>query len=101
MNNHADKFQQIYNQANRQVRCQEMKKFLEALGFKIEDGKKQGHKKVKHTWLSEHHDFRGSNYTCGHGANSELLKNYPKSMAKLVKRYEAELKNYLTEENTQ
>lgn len=78
-----------------------MKQLLEALGFKVEDGKQQGHKKVKHPWLSDHHHFRGSNYTCGHGANSELLKHYPKSMSKLVKRYEAELKNYLEEENTQ
>lgn len=83
--------------AGASMRCDALAKLLESLDFVVEDGKKPGHKKLKHPRLSDITDFTASSYTCGHGKNPEVKPNYTQAMLRLVKRYETELKEILGE----
>lgn len=40
-------------QAGASMRCSELQRILESLGFEVRDGKKQGHKVVTHPELEE------------------------------------------------
>lgn len=75
-------------QAGASMRCSELQKILESLGFEVRDGKKQGHKVVTHPGLE---GFFSSSYTCGHGKDPEVKRNYVRAMLSLVKKYEDEL----------
>lgn len=83
--------------AGASMRCEALAKVLESLDFVVEDGKKPGHKKLKHRRLSDISDFTASAYTCGHGKNPEVKPNYTQAILRLIKRYEAELKKILGE----
>ena len=76
------------------VKCDELQKFLEDLGFKVQDGKKQGHKIVTHPGLE---NFYSTSYTCGHGKNPEVKPQYIKNIRKTLLQYQEELKAYLKE----
>jgi len=79
---------QALQQAGASMRCSELQKILESLGFEVRDGRKQGHKVVTHPGLEE---FFSASYTCGHGRNPEVKRNYVRSMLALVKQYRDDL----------
>ncbi len=74
------------------IRCQEMATLLQGLGFVVRDGKKQGHKVIVHDGLQ---GFLSDSYTCGHGRNPEIKPAYVGKLARLLRRYKAELVEYL------
>lgn len=76
------------------IRCQELAELLTSLGFEVRDGKKVGHKVFVHHGVAA---FTSGGYTCGHGRNPEIKPVYIKTVAKLLKQYEAELIQYLGE----
>ena len=55
-----------------------------------------GHKVFTHPASPVH----GLSFDCSHGANPEVKRNYPKSVLKLLRQYEADLITYLRAEMT-
>ena len=91
------KFDEVVNQlkaARSSIRCQQMARFLEQLGFEVRDAKKQGHKVFVHGSIES---FSGSNYTCGHGRNPEIKSVYVSKVLKVLKQHEVEIKQFLGE----
>jgi len=80
--------------ANSSIRCQELTRILESLGFDVRNGKKQGHKVFVHHGLDS---FTSGGYSCGHGKNPEVKPVYIKKIARLLKQYENELIQYSRE----
>ena len=80
--------------ANSSIRCQELTRILESLGFNVRNGKKQGHKVFVHHGLDS---FTSGGYNCGHGKNPEVKPVYIKKIARLLKQYENELIQYSRE----
>ena len=76
------------------VRCEELAKLLESLGFDVRDGKKQGHKVFVHHGIAS---FTSGAYTCGHGRNPEIKPVYIKNVITLLRQYELELNHYIGE----
>ena len=74
------------------MRCSELKRLLTTLGFEVRDGKKQGHKIVTHAGLE---DFYSFSYTCGHGRDAEVKRNYVRTALNAVKAHRDGLKKYL------
>lgn len=83
---------QSLQQAGASMRCSELQKILESLGFEVRDGSKQGHKVVTHPGLEE---FFSASYTCGHGKDPEVKRNYVRSMLALVKQYRDDLQEIM------
>ena len=77
--------------ARAKTSCGEMARLLKSLGFTVVDRKKPGHKAYFHQGLK---NFRGSNYTCGHGKNPDLKTVYVTNVIRVLKKYEGELRNY-------
>ena len=77
--------------AGASMRCADMKRVLESIGFEVKDRKKPGHKVVYHAGLSKMSDFSTTSYTCGHGKNPEVKPAYPKKILGVIRRYESEL----------
>ena len=74
------------------IRCHEMIELLESLGFEVRAGRKQGHRIVVHHGIE---GFHSAAFTCGHGRNPEIKPVYVTQMAKLLRRYEVELGEWL------
>lgn len=74
------------------TRCQDLIRQLEALGFEVRDGRKQGHRVVTHPRLD---GFTSAGFTCGHGRNPEVKPAYVGQMVRLLRRYEMELRELL------
>ena len=87
----SDAIQALEN-AGASMRCADLQKALESIGFEVKDRKKQGHKVVYHSRLSEMSEFTTTSYTCGHGKNPEVKPAYVKKMLGVIRRYESELK---------
>jgi predicted RNA binding protein YcfA (HicA-like mRNA interferase family) len=77
---------------NRQksLRCAELKKHLESLGFDVRKGSSGNHFTFTHPKIRT---FFGSNYDCGHGRNPEVLPVYIKKAIKTLETYESELRS--------
>jgi hypothetical protein len=69
-----------------------MSNHLERLGFEVRAGKKEGHKIFVHQGIP---GFFSGSYTCGHGRNPEIKPVYVTKVVKLLRRYEAELIEFL------
>lgn len=87
---------QALQQAGASMRCSELQKILESLGFEVRDGKKQGHKVVSHPGLE---DFYSASYTCGHGRDPEVKRNYVRAMLGLIRRYRDDLQTFMEDRN--
>jgi len=87
----SDTIQALEN-AGASMRCADLQKALESIGFEVKDRKKPGHKVVYHSRLSEMSEFTTTSYTCGHGKNPEVKPAYVKKMLGVIRRYESELK---------
>ena len=78
------------------LRCDELSRLLESLGFVVERVKKGNHKKVKHHGLE---GFPGSGFDCGHGRNPKVKPGYANKMKHLILDYRSEMEEYLEREN--
>lgn len=87
-----DKAIQALEYAGASMRCANLQKVLESIGFEVKDRKKPGHKVVYHASLSKISEFSATSYTCGHGRNPEVKPAYLKKMLSVIRRYESELK---------
>lgn len=70
------------------LRCKEVLQMLDLLGFKIRDGRRGGHKIVSHPRLE---GFIGTNFDCGHGANSQIKPVYIRKLIKIIDDWQVEL----------
>lgn len=82
----------LLESAGSSLRCKDLVRALQDLGFDVRDGKKQGHKVFTHPHIDT---FTSGSFSCGHGKNQEVKPNYPKSVLRLLRQYEAELISYL------
>lgn len=87
---------QALQQAGASLRCSELQKILESLGFEVRDGRKQGHKVVTHPDLEE---FFSASYTCGHGKDPEVKRNYVRSILNLIRQHKDELQKITEDRN--
>ena len=78
--------------SRRSIRCGDLTKLLEGLGFEVRDGKLGGHKLFIHDGLL---GFTSASFNCGHGKNPEVKLAYISKILKLLETYEAELITYL------
>jgi hypothetical protein len=81
-------------QAGASMRCQELGKLLESLGFKVRDGKRGGHKIITHTGIP---GFLSASYNCDHGKNPEIKRPYINQIVKILGKYEQDLRTFLEE----
>lgn len=75
------------------LRCNEVREILSALGFKVRDGKKGGHKTYSHPLIPS---FTGGNYNCGHGKNPQVGRAYIVNIIDVLERYSDEIKTNLS-----
>lgn len=78
------------------MRCSEMAKLLESLGFDVRDGSRGGHKLFFHDHIE---GFVSGAYNCDHGRNPEIKRPYIKKVLATLRQYDAELRRYLEEGN--
>ena len=77
-----------YLESNRtNLKCTDLRKVLEGLGFKIKDGR-SGHRSFKHPQIRE---FHGSNYDCGHGRNPTVKRSYIRKIVNVLKLWEQDI----------
>ena len=70
------------------LRRSEVTQILESLGFVVQNCRKGGHRKVKHTKLP---GFHGSRFDGGHGTDDQLKSCYVRNMIKVLKTHKDEL----------
>lgn len=70
------------------MRCSELTRELESLGFRVRAGKKGNHKVVSHSGLK---DFHGTRFDGGHGADAELKPCYVSQAIKVLESWSDEL----------
>lgn len=80
--------------AGASLRCRELQRILESLGFEVRDGRKPGHKIIHHPGLP---GFLGSSYTCGHGRDPQIKPNYARNMLRIVRHHDTALRDLLKE----
>jgi hypothetical protein len=78
------------------LRCNELVKALEKLGFKVRDCGKGGHKVVSHPGIP---DFHGSNFNGGHRPTAQVKPLYIKKLLNIVERYESDIRKRLGEKH--
>ena len=78
------------------MRCADLGKLLESLGFDVKDSGRGGHKVFFHDHLE---GFISGSYDCGHGRNSEIKPAYINNVLRILRQYEAELTGYLEKRN--
>ena len=74
------------------MRCEDLRRLLETLGFEVRDGARGGHKVFVHAQIK---DFLSSSYDCGHGRNSQVKRPYIKKVLAILRQYESDLNDYL------
>jgi len=87
---------QKLSSAGASMRCSEMAKLLQSLGFEVRDGSRGGHKIFVHDHIQ---GFTTGAYNCDHGRNPEIKRPYIKKVLTILRLYEAELNRYLEERN--
>lgn len=97
----SDKLKQVLEDlasSGASLKCDDMRRYLEALGFEVRDGTKAGHKIVTHKGLV---NFYSTSYTCGHGKNPEIKPPYIRNIRKTLLRHEEEIRAYLREQDNE
>ncbi len=79
-------------QRKKNLRCSELTGELEALGFRVRDGSKAGHKVVSHPGLA---GFFGSSFGGGHGADGEVKPNYVGNMIRMLRTHQDALEEIM------
>ena len=78
------------------MRCAELTRQLERLGFEVRPGKRGGHRIMVHDGLTS---FYSKPFNCGHGKNPEIKPAYVRQILKLLNNHEQELIRFLEERN--
>lgn len=94
MSDRVDDALKRLREARGSLRCDELRRELEALGFEVRDGKKAGHKVLTHPQIA---DFFSASYTCGHGKNPEIKPPYIRNICKVIEAHETVLRRLLEE----
>jgi predicted RNA binding protein YcfA (HicA-like mRNA interferase family) len=84
------------SQAGSSMRCQELCRHLESLGFAVRSGKRGGHKVFTHTGIA---GFQSASFNCDHGKNPEIKRPYIIQVIKVLRKYEQELRAFLEEQS--
>ena len=71
------------------IRCKDMIRWLEGLGFVVRKGKKQGHRVITHPGLAA---FTAASFSCGHGRNPQVKPVYVARIRKLLEAYSEDLR---------
>lgn len=77
------------------LRCQEVVKLLERLGFEVRDGRRGGHKIFVHHAIP---GFYSGSFNCGHGKNPEIKPAYITRILTILDMYAPALEAYLGED---
>jgi hypothetical protein len=85
-----DNFQSVLSlfQGRSTLRCNDVVRALESLGFEVRDGSKGGHKVFIHAGLN---DFHAGSFNCDHGRNPQIKPAYIKKIRNLLEQYSDEL----------
>jgi len=78
-------------QKNKTLRCLEVVKMLEYLGFQVNEGKASNHKIFTHNQLP---GFIAGGFNCEHGKNGEVKRPYLRKILRVLQKYEADLKTF-------
>jgi hypothetical protein len=78
------------------MRCADLSRILEGLGFRVGEGKSPGHKVFTHPHIP---GFYTGSYNCGHGRNPQVKRAYITKVLRTLRQFEAELSNYLESRN--
>jgi hypothetical protein len=81
-------------ESNKALRCSDVIVELRKLGFEVRDGKRGGHKVFVHDGID---NFYSGSFNCDHGKNPQIKRAYLKNIAKMLKTYEQELKEFLAQ----
>lgn len=84
----VDEIVLLLKQRKKSLRCNDLKKILENLGFIVRDGKRGGHKVFIHPQLS---DFEAGSFNCDHGKNPQIKPAYVQKVIKILEQYKDEL----------
>lgn len=74
------------------LRCSEVIRCLESLGFLVRNGTKPNHKIFTHPELSKRTYFVTGSFSCEHGRNGEVKRPYLKNILRILEKYEDALK---------
>ncbi len=80
--------------AGNSLRCSELIKTLEDLGFEVRDGRKAGHKIVTHPGLE---GFYSASFSCGHGKDPQVKRPYIQQIRKVIETHKDELEQFIQE----
>ena len=75
----------------RNLRCNDLIKLLEDLGFEVKPGKNPGHYSFKHPRIPE---FFGASFGCGHGKNESPKQSYIQDTLRVVRLYQEQLRDF-------
>lgn len=76
------------------MRCADLKKLLESLGFNVRDGRRGGHKICTHPALSSVSPFTTFSFD---GGRNPILSSYVREVLKTLRIYESEIRQILGE----
>lgn len=76
------------------LRCDELIRLLESLGFSIKRRGNAQHYVYSHSAIP---GFHGANFACPHRRGAPVKRNYITSVLRVLSQYETELEKYLGE----
>lgn len=82
--------------AKRSIRCDDLAGQLNRLGFEVREGKSGGHRVFIHDGIPA---FTSGSYNCGHGRNPEIKPAYISNVLRILRQNEAEILDYLENQN--
>lgn len=84
----VDQTIQSLKQRKKNIRCDELEKFLKKLGFIVRSGKKGGHRVFMHPQLGS---FESGSFNCDHGKNPQIKPIYVQRIINILAQYKEEL----------
>lgn len=78
------------------IRCDDLTRWLERLGFEVSGAGNAGHKVFVHDHLP---DFHSSSYNCDHGRNPQIKRPYIVKVLRVLREHESDLRKFLGETN--
>ena len=74
-----------------EIRCAELVRLLERLGFEVRRGRRGNHRIASHARLL---NFRGLSFDCGHGRNAVIKRAYVQRVRRTLETFAEELDGY-------
>ena len=72
------------NPAGRRLRCAELVRLLEDLGFEVRRGRRGNHRVVSHPRLP---NFTSMSFDCGHGRDPQVRSSYVRKLRQMVREH--------------